>query len=52
MRGDGFRRRGALGAERARAQFAPHVRFGSLAEVEARLRCVRSSPNSRHHSAR
>ena len=31
---------------------AVHVRFGSLAEVEARLRCVRSSPSSRHHSAR
>ena len=28
------------------------VRFGSLAEVEAHLRCVRSSSNSRHHSAR
>ena len=28
------------------------VRFGSLAEVQARLRRVRSSPNSRHHSAR
>jgi hypothetical protein len=28
------------------------VRFGSPAEVEARLRCVRSPPNSRHQSAR
>ena len=27
MRGDGLRRGGALGAERARSQFAPHVRF-------------------------
>ena len=31
---------------------ACHVRYGSLAEVEARPQCVRSSPNSRHHSAR
>jgi hypothetical protein len=28
------------------------VCYGSLAEVEAHLRCVRSSPNSRHHLAR
>jgi hypothetical protein len=30
----------------------PNVRFGSLAEIEARFRCVRSSPRSRHYSAR